>query len=61
MAIVRKVTFASRLVQEGFPIYTVSKWLGHSSVVVTQRYAHFAPLYDEDIEKLSIESVSNKC
>jgi integrase len=36
-------TCASRLVQKGIPIYTVSKWLGHSSVKVTERYAKLAP------------------
>jgi integrase len=33
-------TCASRLVQAGVSIYDVSKWLGHSSVSVTERYAH---------------------
>lgn len=36
-------TCASRLVQRGVPIFTVSKWLGHSSVKVTERYAKLAP------------------
>lgn len=36
-------TCASWLVQAGVPIYTVSEMLGHSSVVVTKRYAHLAP------------------
>lgn len=52
-------TFASRLVQNNVPIYKVCKWLGHSSVLVTQIYAHFAPVYDDDIEKLVINAVSN--
>ena len=38
-------SFASVLVQKGTPIYQVSKLLGHSSVQVTERYAH---LYAED-------------
>lgn len=33
-------TCASRLIQRGVDIYLVSKWLGHSSVEVTKRYAH---------------------
>jgi len=36
-------TCASWLVQAGVPIFTVSQLLGHSSVSVTQRYAHHAP------------------
>lgn len=35
-------TCASRLVQRGASIYEVREWLGHSSVKVTERYAHFA-------------------
>jgi integrase len=38
-------SFASVLVGKGTPIYQVSKLLGHSSVKVTERYAH---LYAED-------------
>jgi integrase len=38
---------ASRLIQgvrgrRGVDLYTVSKWLGHSSIKVTERYAHLA-------------------
>ena len=36
-------TTASWLVQAGVPLYEVSKLLGHSSLAVTQRYAHLAP------------------
>lgn len=36
-------TAASLFVAAGVPIFDVSKTLGHSSVVVTMRYAHFAP------------------
>ena len=36
-------TCASRLVQRGVDIYRVSKWLGHSSVRVTERYAKLSP------------------
>lgn len=41
-------TCASRLVQAGVPIFTVSKWLGHKSINTTKRYAHLRPedLYD---------------
>jgi integrase len=36
-------TCASRLIQANVPIFTVSKWLGHSSVKITERYAKLAP------------------
>jgi integrase len=36
-------TFASRLVQAGVSMKTVAQLLGHSSVVVTERYSHLAP------------------
>lgn len=36
-------TFASWLVQDGVPLYEVSPWLSHSSIEVTERYAHLAP------------------
>lgn len=35
-------TFASWLVQEGVPLYTVGNLLGHKTNVMTQRYAHLA-------------------
>ncbi len=33
-------TFASRLVQKGIDLYVVKELLNHSSITVTQRYAH---------------------
>ena len=36
-------TCASRLVQGGMDIYKVQKWMGHSDIKVTQKYAHLAP------------------
>ena len=36
-------SFASRLVMRNVDLYAVSKLMGHSSIAVTQRYAHLAP------------------
>lgn len=36
-------TCASRLVQTGTPLTVVKEWLGHTSIAMTMRYAHFAP------------------
>ena len=36
-------TCANWLVQAGVPLYTVQKWLGHSTLKMTERYAHLAP------------------
>jgi integrase len=36
-------TCASWLVQRGVPIYLVRAMLGHSTIAVTERYAHLAP------------------
>lgn len=34
--------FCSQLVMRGIPLYTVSKMAGHSSIKITERYAHLA-------------------
>jgi len=36
-------TTASRLVQNGVDLYNVQRMLGHSTIRVTERYAHLAP------------------
>jgi len=41
-------TFGYKLVKQGKPIYEVSKLLGHSSVVTTEK--HYAPLIASDID-----------
>ena len=41
-------TFASHLVMRGVPLAVVQKLMGHSSIVVTQRYAHLVPQMARD-------------
>lgn len=36
-------TCASRLVNKGIDLYVVKEWLGHSSIQVTEKYAHLNP------------------
>jgi integrase len=36
-------TCASRLVNKGVDLYVVKEWLGHSSIQITERYAHLDP------------------
>lgn len=36
-------SFASQLVSAGVPIRQVQDWLGHSTIMMTMRYAHLAP------------------
>lgn len=36
-------TCASRLVNRGIDLYVVKSWLGHSTIQVTEKYAHLAP------------------
>lgn len=36
-------TCASRLVNQGIDLYIVKEWLGHSTIQITERYAHLSP------------------
>ena len=48
-------TFASWLVMQGVPLYTVQKLLGHANILMTQRYAHLAPHHERAAaEKISL-------
>lgn len=45
-------TCASRLVNKGVDLYVVKSWLGHSTIQVTERYAHLAPHKLADAAKM---------
>ena len=36
-------TTATRLIDKGIDLFTVKEWLGHSTIQVTERYAHLNP------------------
>jgi integrase len=46
-------TFASHFIQNGGNILTLQKILGHSSLVMTMRYAHLAPEHLQDALRFS--------
>ena len=48
-------TFASWLVSQGQPLYTVGQLLGHSSPEMTQRYAHLVP----ETQRAAVETLEN--
>ncbi len=50
-------TAATRMLEKGADIRTVQEILGHSSVVVTQRYTHTTPQY----KKSAIDLLNNYC
>lgn len=45
-------TFGSLLAQNGVSIYKIAKWMGHSSVQVTERHYSGLQAYDDEIESL---------
>ncbi len=54
-------TFASYLVMGGVNIHTVSRWLGHATIVMTEKhYTHLSPDFQKEeinqLNKLSIHS-----
>jgi len=48
-------TFASWLVSQGQPLYTVGQLLGHSTPEMTQRYAHLIP----EFQRAAVETIEN--
>lgn len=51
-------TFASRAVQNGVPLPQVMQWLGHGDYKTTLRYAHLAPGYSSEIEKINLRTAT---
>lgn len=41
-------TFASQLVMKGVSLRVVQEWMGHSTITMTERYAHLAPGFSSD-------------
>jgi integrase len=44
--------FASIAAQEGVALFKLAEWLGHSAAKTTELYAHLAPGFDADINRL---------
>ncbi len=53
-------SYASRLVQLGVPLYSVQRLLGHSTLKMTERYAHLAPESFRESAKLLDSLVKTK-
>jgi len=53
-------TYASRLVQGGVDLYTVSKRLGHGDVKTTARYAHLALDHHDPKEAAALDNPNGK-
>ncbi|WP_224982698.1 tyrosine-type recombinase/integrase [Geomonas agri] len=55
-------TCASRLLNAGIDIMVVKEWLGHSSVQITERYAHLNPVkLVQAVEVLEVPSSQHDC
>jgi integrase len=52
-------TCASRLLASGIDLYILSKFLGHASIVETERYAHLAPDAMQRVEDVLESQNSN--
>ena len=47
-------TGCTRLIEAGVDLRSVMEWMGHSSLDITQRYAHFVPArLDDAADKLT--------
>ncbi len=47
-------TFASRAVQNGVSLPQIMAWMGHGDYKTVLRYAHMAPGYSKEIEKINL-------
>ena len=52
-------TYASWLVQSGVPLRAIQDLLGHTSLKMTERYAHLAPQHLLDAVDLMVKKVVN--
>jgi integrase len=60
-------TYASWLVMQGTPLYTVQRLLGHKTIALTERYAHLAPdtlkaavnMFEKNLKKQKKSKVVN--
>jgi integrase len=47
-------TFASRAAQNGISLQQIMVWMGHGDYKTVLRYAHMAPGYSSEIEKINL-------
>jgi integrase len=52
----RRHTFASKMVMAGVDLYTVKELVGHSTIQMTERYAHLAPEHKANAVERLVDS-----
>lgn len=52
-------TFASRLAQNGVSLQQIMVWMGHGDYKTVLRYAHMAPGYSKEIEKINLVTATD--
>lgn len=53
-------TFASQLAMQSVPVRVIQDWMGHSSLAMTERYAHLAPGFAGDAVSLLDQATLKK-